>query len=346
MANSKIYFKSEAGGTTTLSRDTTANSGNLVLPASGNVASVDTAVTDNAIARYDSTTGKLQNSGVIVDDNGNVGIGTGSPATALNVNTASETKCGLYLQKNLSSVAVFGAESTWLGTGTSNNAVLAAYGTNSLILGTNGSERMRINSNGNVGIGTSNPGARLQVVGSYTVGGYNNVACVFGAAVISELYIGSKNGNNPFIGSGGAYTLSLCTNGSERLILDSVGNVLVTSPAGLGYGTGAGGIVTQLTSKSTAVTLNKPCGHITMNNAALAAGASVLFAFYNSTHNIDYDQLIVNMHNVVSGHSNYRVENAGSIGGGGVMLRLTNISGASLSESPSIKFTVIKGAFA
>ena len=58
MANSRIYFKSESGGTTTLSRDTSANSGNLVLPASGNVASVDTAVTDNAIARFDSTTGK------------------------------------------------------------------------------------------------------------------------------------------------------------------------------------------------------------------------------------------------------------------------------------------------
>jgi hypothetical protein len=76
MANSKIYLKSEAGGTTVLSRDTTATSGNLVLPASGNVASVDIAVTDNAVARYDGTTGKLQNSSVIIDDNGNVGIGT------------------------------------------------------------------------------------------------------------------------------------------------------------------------------------------------------------------------------------------------------------------------------
>lgn len=76
MANSRIYFKSEAGGTTVVSRDTTATSGNLVLPASGNVASVDTAVTDNAIARYDGTTGKLQNSSVTIDDNGNIGTGT------------------------------------------------------------------------------------------------------------------------------------------------------------------------------------------------------------------------------------------------------------------------------
>lgn len=76
MANSRIYFKSEAGGTTVVSRDTKATSGNLVLPASGKVASVDTAVTDNAIARYDGATGKLQNSSVTIDDNGNIGSGT------------------------------------------------------------------------------------------------------------------------------------------------------------------------------------------------------------------------------------------------------------------------------
>lgn len=40
-----------------------------------NITSISTSVTDNAIARYDGTTGKLQNSSVVIDDNGNVGIG-------------------------------------------------------------------------------------------------------------------------------------------------------------------------------------------------------------------------------------------------------------------------------
>src|SRR5882672_9299987 len=44
-------------------------------------------------------------------------------------------------------------------------------------------------------------------------------------------------------------------------------SLLVTSL--LGYATGAGGAVTQATDKSTAVTLNKICGAITMNGAAL-----------------------------------------------------------------------------
>ncbi len=41
--------------------------------------------TDNAIVRFDGTTGALQNSGVIIDDNGNVGIGTSSPAHKLSI---------------------------------------------------------------------------------------------------------------------------------------------------------------------------------------------------------------------------------------------------------------------
>jgi len=58
----------------------------------------------------------------------------------------------------------------------------------------------------------------------------------------------------------GAYPIVFYTNGAnERLRIDSSGNVLVTNPALLGYGTGAGGTVTQgaTSGKLTAVTLNK-----------------------------------------------------------------------------------------
>lgn len=75
MANAKFNLQSELGGVTTVTTSDTANNGTVVIPESGNLASVNTAVTDNSIVRYDGTTGKLQNSGVIIDDNGNVGIG-------------------------------------------------------------------------------------------------------------------------------------------------------------------------------------------------------------------------------------------------------------------------------
>ncbi len=47
--------------------------------------------TDNAIVRFDGTDGKVQNSGVIIDDNGNVGIGTSSPAFNLDIRNTSAT---------------------------------------------------------------------------------------------------------------------------------------------------------------------------------------------------------------------------------------------------------------
>ena len=50
----------------------------------------------------------------------------------------------------------------------------------------------------------------------------------------------------------------------------------------IGYVSGLGGAVTQATNKSTGVTLNKPCGAITMHNASLTADAEVTFTVTNS----------------------------------------------------------------
>ena len=53
--------------------------------------------------------------------------------------------------------------------------------------------------------------------------------------------------------------------------------------AGFGYASGVGGAVTQLTNRTTGVTLNKLCGTITTNNASLAAEATADFVVTNST---------------------------------------------------------------
>lgn len=55
------------------------------------------------------------------------------------------------------------------------------------------------------------------------------------------------------------------------------------STAGVGYATGAGGTVTQTTSRSTGVTINKVCGSITTDTTSLAAGAEATFTVTNST---------------------------------------------------------------
>lgn len=60
------------------------------------------------------------------------------------------------------------------------------------------------------------------------------------------------------------------------------GGVLASGTAGIGYVTGAGGTVTQLTSRTTGVTLNKICGAITLVSAAGSATAAT-FTVTNST---------------------------------------------------------------
>lgn len=51
---------------------------------------------------------------------------------------------------------------------------------------------------------------------------------------------------------------------------------------GIGYGTGAGGAVTQATNRSTGVTVNKSSGAITTDTTSLAAGAEATFTVTNS----------------------------------------------------------------
>ncbi len=136
-----------------------------------------------------------------------------------------------------------------------------------------------------------------------------------------------------------ADTIAASTGGAERMRIDSSGNVTVTSAALLGYGTGAGGTVTQATSKSTAVTLNKPCGQITMNNAALGGGAVVLFGFTNSVLTAT-DTMIIHRQSAGSASSyNVWVDSAGT---GGCNICVQNISGGSLSEALILNFAIIK----
>ena len=105
----------------------------------------------------------------------------------------------------------------------------------------------------------------------------------------------------------------------------------------IGYSTGAQGTVTQATDKSTAVTLNKSSGQITMNGAALASVTNVTFTLNNSLLSAK-DVLILNVTNGTSGAYNCWVS---SMTAGSATITLRNISGGSLSEAVVINYAII-----
>ena len=140
-------------------------------------------------------------------------------------------------------------------------------------------------------------------------------------------------------------TVWICTNsGSPGIWVQ--GLLSYQAGAKFGYGPGAGGTVTQSTSKSTSVTLNTPVGSVVTNNAALAAGASVVFTLNNTVYS-GADNVFVTLAGSLS--TSYRVEVASAKGfvgvGGQIQIRITNVSAGSLSEALTINFAIIQGSY-
>lgn len=106
----------------------------------------------------------------------------------------------------------------------------------------------------------------------------------------------------------------------------------------LGYCSCAFGEVTQLTSKSTAVTLNTPTGRITMNNAAMTANLVVLFRMNNSTIGPN-DTVVANISN--GGTAGAYILYVAEIGVGFADFALFNVSGGTLSEAVKINYALI-----
>ena len=105
-----------------------------------------------------------------------------------------------------------------------------------------------------------------------------------------------------------------------------------------GYVTGDGGAITQGTSKSTAVTLSKKCGQITLHNAALAADTTVSFTLTNTT--IAATDLLV-LNHVSVGTAGAYLLNA-QCAAGSASINVRNVTSGSLSEAIVIGFALVK----
>jgi hypothetical protein len=120
---------------------------------------------------------------------------------------------------------------------------------------------------------------------------------------------------------------------------DIVGAQYILTDEQLGYTAEAQGTVTQLTDKSTAVTLNKSAGRITMNNASLATATNATFTLNNSLISAN-DTVVLTISGGQATAGSYNVF-ANSLSAGSVSITLRNISGGTLSEAIVINFALI-----
>lgn len=141
---------------------------------------------------------------------------------------------------------------------------------------------------------------------------------------------------------------------SKAVVLDAsknvtgLGSVLSTAPTGggIGYATGAGGAVTQITSRTTGVTLSKLTGQITTNNASLAAEASADFVVTNTTVAIG-DVVVVAIQSGSNGGGT--IVSVAAVAAGSFTIRVHNgnvAAGTAETGAIIINFAVIKAVAA
>ena len=139
----------------------------------------------------------------------------------------------------------------------------------------------------------------------------------------------------------GTYQFQFTTtdNGTTITVYDLNRPLLGSAGSAVGYSTGTGGAVTQITSKATGVTLNKRCGQITLNNAALSAAAEVSFTLTNSVIAATDVVYVCISSGATAGAYNVQVD---AVAAGSCRISVGNMSAGPLSEAIVLNFVVIK----
>src|SRR4029077_17647327 len=197
----------------------------------------DGTATANAVAKFTSAC-TIQNS-AITETGGNVGIGTTAPIRALDIEGGTNSSV-LVRGPGTHNVQLTGSTSSGRFGQDLEGSFLASDTKGKVVkfLTDNGTlnEWMRITSNGNVGIGTSTPGAKLDIAGNLnlpaTTSGTTGVISLGGAPFAHNFSPpGNPYAGNPFLGIG-------------------AGNFIMTIPASFNTAVGASALTNDTMGSS------------------------------------------------------------------------------------------------
>lgn len=119
----------------------------------------------NKLDIFDATAGVSR---IVVDANGNVGIGTSSPSSPLEIDRVGNNNINFRESGVLRGVVGISGAANQIIVGDTDND-MAIRGDQNILFGIGAAERMRISNAGNVGIGTNSPDQRLVVNGNVRI---------------------------------------------------------------------------------------------------------------------------------------------------------------------------------
>jgi hypothetical protein len=222
-----------------------------------------------------------------IDSSGNVGIGTTSPDAPLHV---QGTNSGVLVDTSTAYTPVIKASGVLSdlklsSIGNGGNLVLDAPGTTSIIqMSVNGSERMRISSGGNVGIGTTSPQQPLVVSNAGGIG-FEFVP----ASGIIQSYNRSGGAYSNFRIDANAFFVHTGSSATERMRITDAGKMFLGTTSNSRGGhviNGSAGDILKLEGGASGylglyITQNTALNHIYCDNTGTAQ-------FYVTTNTGDY----------------------------------------------------------